>query len=206
MHLRAGRARRLRFSCGLVSAPRPTSAAPPAGAVQNAWFKKRKYALGRPPANTRIGDKRIRSVRGRGGNEKKRALLLDHGNFAWGAEGTSQKTRIVSVGYSAANNEFVRTNTLVRGSVVYVDSAPFRNWFEKRYGYIPGATKADQTEAAKGRSARLAEKQAARAAVRGGAVSDIPKDLQDQFSSGRVLEGEEYAFYARKIAARRGKK
>lgn len=33
-------------------------------------------------------ERRIRDVRTRGGNTKRRALRLDSGNFSWGSEGT----------------------------------------------------------------------------------------------------------------------
>jgi len=36
--------------------------------------------------------------------------------------------------YNGANNEFVRTNTLVRGEVVLIDATPFRLWWESYYG------------------------------------------------------------------------
>lgn len=43
--------------------------------------------MGRPPANTKLGGKRVHPVRCRGGNMKYRALRLDTGNFSWGTEG-----------------------------------------------------------------------------------------------------------------------
>ena len=48
--------------------------------------KKRKFELARPAAMTKIGAKRIHTVRTMGGNKKFRALRLDHGNFSWGSE------------------------------------------------------------------------------------------------------------------------
>ena len=54
---------------------------------------KRKFEMGRPPANTKLGHKRIHSVRTMGGNMKLRALRLDTGNFAWASEGKKTKTR-----------------------------------------------------------------------------------------------------------------
>jgi small subunit ribosomal protein S8e len=48
--------------------------------------KKRKFEMGRTPAATKIGHKKIRVVRGRGGNNKYRALTLDSGNFTWQSE------------------------------------------------------------------------------------------------------------------------
>jgi len=41
--------------------------------------------------------KRIRTVRTRGGNTKYRALRLDTGNFAWGSEHVTRKTRLLAV-------------------------------------------------------------------------------------------------------------
>jgi small subunit ribosomal protein S8e len=41
--------------------------------------------------------KRIRTVRTRGGNVKYRALRLDTGNFAWGSEHCTRKTRLLGV-------------------------------------------------------------------------------------------------------------
>merc|ERR1711907_763983 len=50
------------------------------------WRMKRKFELGRQPAETKIGNKRVRTVRVRGGNLKYRALRLDAGNFSWASE------------------------------------------------------------------------------------------------------------------------
>eukprot|EP00295_Goniomonas_pacifica_P003151 CAMPEP_0175805228 /NCGR_PEP_ID=MMETSP0107_2-20121207/542_1 /TAXON_ID=195067 ORGANISM="Goniomonas pacifica, Strain CCMP1869" /NCGR_SAMPLE_ID=MMETSP0107_2 /ASSEMBLY_ACC=CAM_ASM_000203 /LENGTH=104 /DNA_ID=CAMNT_0017116631 /DNA_START=41 /DNA_END=352 /DNA_ORIENTATION=+ len=84
------------------------------------WRKKRKHELGRQAAGTRIGTKRVRSVRCRGGSTKFRALRLDHGNFSWGSEAISRKTRILDVVYNASNNELVRTKTLVKGAIIQI--------------------------------------------------------------------------------------
>lgn len=50
-------------------------------------MKKRKYNMGRQAANTKLGDKRVHLVRGRGGNTKFRAIRLEGGNFSWGTQG-----------------------------------------------------------------------------------------------------------------------
>jgi small subunit ribosomal protein S8e len=57
------------------------------GGRKNSWRKKKKYELGRQPANTKLSSNvAVRPVRTRGGNTKFRALRLDHGNFSWGSE------------------------------------------------------------------------------------------------------------------------
>lgn len=101
------------------------------GARHAYYRKKRQFELGRQAANTRIGPKRIHDVRVRGGNIKPRALRLDSGNFAWGSEHITAKTRILGVVYNASNNELVRTNTLVKGAVIQIDATPFRMAYEK---------------------------------------------------------------------------
>ncbi|KAF2284558.1 hypothetical protein GH714_026979 [Hevea brasiliensis] len=97
------------------------------GGKKKAWRKKRKYELGRQPANTKLSsNKTVRRVRVRGGNVKWRALRLDTGNYSWGSEAVTRKTRILDVVYNASNNELVRTQTLVKSAIVQVDAAPFK--------------------------------------------------------------------------------
>jgi len=102
------------------------------------YMKKRKHAMGRPPANTKLAESRIHLIRCRGGYIKHRALRLDSGNYAWGSEGITRKARILSVIYNPTNNEFVRTNTLVKGEIVQVDATPFKLWYETYYGVAIG--------------------------------------------------------------------
>merc|ERR1711967_116510 len=85
-------------------------------------------------AMTKIGVKRVHTVRCRGNNTKFRALRLDTGNFSWGSEVCTRKTRILDVNYNASNNELVRTKTLVKGAIVQIDAAPFRAWYKTHYG------------------------------------------------------------------------
>jgi len=108
------------------------------GGKRKAYRKKRKFEMGRPAANTKIGEKRIRLVRTRGGNTKYRALRLETGNFSWGSEAVTRKSRILNVVYNASNNELVRTNTLVKSCIIQVDATPFRLHYEQYYGVAPG--------------------------------------------------------------------
>jgi len=186
------------------------------GARKPAYRKKRVFEAGRQPANTRIGAKRIHTVRVRGGNLKHRALRLDSGNFAWASEGTTRKTRVISVAFHPSNNELVRTNTLTKSAVVQIDAAPFRQWYESHYGQSIGRrrqVKQGQTVEEVKKSKSVEKKQAARYQSEGKVESAIEK----QFESGRlfavissrpgqsgradgyILEGEELAFYQRKL-------
>lgn len=101
-----------------------------------------RYELGRQPANTKLSsNKTVRRIRVRGGNVKWRALRLDTGNFSWGSEAVTRKTRLLDVVYNASNNELVRTQTLVKSAIVQVDAAPFKQWYLQHYGVEVGRKK-----------------------------------------------------------------
>lgn len=68
----------------------------------------RNFSGSRLNIRLRLG---IHPVRTRGGNRKFRALRLDSGNFSWGSEGISKKTRVIAVAYHPSNNELVRKYT-----------------------------------------------------------------------------------------------
>lgn len=183
------------------------------GAKRAQYRKKRKFELGRQPANTKLGQKRIHTVRTRGGNSKFRALRLDSGSFSWGSEAISRKTRIIDVVYNASNNELVRTKTLVKSAIVQIDATPFRQWYESHYGEVLGKKRqsAEATEVAKA-SNSVQKKQATRKAL-----AKVDALVEDQFTTGRlyalitsrpgqsgrcdghVLEGKELEFYIKKI-------
>merc|ERR1719450_1893349 len=102
------------------------------------YHKKRKYDMGRQMAMTKMGALRVHTVRCRGGSTKFRAMRLDTGNFSWGSEVCTRKTRILDVVYNASNNELVRTKTLVKNAIVQIDATPFRQWYESHYGVLVG--------------------------------------------------------------------
>merc|ERR1711974_479192 len=134
---------------------------------------------------------------------KYRALRLDQGNFSWPSEAMGRKTRIIDVVYNAANNELVRTKTLVKNAIVVIDAAPFRQWFEAHYalplGRKKGAKLTDAEEAVlnKKRSKNAEKKYKER--QKDAKVEQGPG--QCGRSDGYVLEGKELEFYLRKIKA-----
>jgi len=181
--------------------------------------KKRKFELGRQPALTKLGAKRIHLVRVRGGHQKHRALRLEQGNFSWGTETVTRKTRILDVVYNASNNELVRTKTLVKGAIVVIDATPFRQWYEQHYGIVLGKKKkgAETVETAEKKSKHVKGKQAARQKAK-----SIETSVDEQFTTGRlyaaissrpgqsgrcdgyILEGEELSFYMKKLRGKKG--
>jgi len=159
----------------------------------------------------------VHEVRVRGGNKKFRALKLDTGNWNWPGEATTRKSRIMTVVYNATSNELVRTNTLVKGAIVQIDSTPFKAWYSKYYGVHLGKQKKEE-EAEVKLSANVRNK-----------LNQHNKDrviepaLAEQFNTGRlyaritsrpgqtgrcdgyVLEGDELGFYLRKLNLKKKK-
>jgi small subunit ribosomal protein S8e len=196
------------------------------GGKRNPIHKKRKYELGRPAANTKIGVKRIHLVRCRGGNIKNRALRLDTGNFAWASEGCTRKTRVIDTVYNSSNNELVRTKTLVKGSIISIDAVPFRQWFEAHYAQPLGRKKGqkltEEEEARISGTGKRSKKTLKKYTDRQ-KLSAVEPHLLEQFQAGRllarvssrpgqsgrcdgyILEGKELDFYLRKIKAKKAK-
>ena len=147
--------------------------------------KKRKFEMGRVPAMTKIGAKRVMFVRGRGGNIKTRALKNDHGNFSWGSEAISCKTRILDTVYNATNNELVRTKTLVKNTIVSVDSTPFRQWYLKKFDVELNKKKLEESNKLRAETKRSGHVKARLAGEAKG--RQLEQKLADQFNTGHLL-------------------
>lgn len=199
------------------------------GGKQKAWRKKRKYELGRQPAMTKLSsNKTVRRVRVRGGNVKWRALRLDTGNYSWGSEAVTRKTRILDVVYNASNNELVRTQTLVKSAIVQVDAAPFKQWYLQHYGVDIGRKKkgaAAKKEGEEGETTEETKKSnhVLRKLEKRQQNRALDPHIEEQFGSGRllacissrpgqcgradgyILEGKELEFYMKKIQRKKGR-
>ena len=177
--------------------------------------KKRKFEMGRQPSQTKLGAKRVRPVRSRGGNYKFRALRIDAGNFSWGSEAISRKTRVLDVVYNATNNELVRTKTIVKNCIVSIDANPFRQWYLKHYDVELNKKKVEESD--KERAETKRSRHVAAHKKHNAASRVIDPKLAEQFNSGRVyacissrpgqsgrcdgyiLEGKELEFYVKKL-------
>ena len=190
------------------------------GGKKPQYHKKRKYDMGRQMSMTKIGTKRVHSVRVRGGNTKFRGIRLDTGNFSWGSEVCTRKTRILDVVYNASNNELVRTKTLVKNAIVQIDATPFRLWYEAHYGVTVGKKGKKRAEeegkAEVKKSSAVTKKIASRQESR-----VLDPNVNSQFDTGRlyacissrpgqcgrcdgfVLEGKELEFYVKRMARKK---
>ncbi|KAG2439409.1 hypothetical protein HXX76_004766 [Chlamydomonas incerta] len=192
------------------------------GGRKKHWRKKKKYEMGRVPANTKLSTNvAVRTVRVRGGHTKFRALRLDTGNYSWGSEAVTRKVRILDVVYNASNNELVRTQTLVKNAIVQVDATPFKQWYQKHYNVELGAKSqlevVPKPEEVKG-SNHVKRKIKERLQKR-----KLDAHMAEQFSTGRlfaciasrpgqcgrcdgyILEGKELEFYMKKMQKKKSK-
>jgi len=177
--------------------------------------KKRQFESGRPAANTKLGDTRIREVRAMGGQIKKRALRLNTGNYNWPSEGVAFKTKILNVVYNASNNELVRTNTLVKNTIVRVDATPFKKYVVKHYF---GSEDENFNLATNWETAEeTGNKKSDNKYVKRRQNNKVEQKIQDQINKGQllacissrpgqsgradgyILEGKELEFYLRKM-------
>lgn len=170
---------------------------------------------------TKLGPKRIHLVRGRGGNNKFRALRLETGNFAWASEHVTKKTRVLDVVYNASNNELVRTKTIVKSAVVQVDATPFKLWYESHYRLAIAKKVEDGVNTVKTEPVKVDKKQSKAVLAK---VEERQKEykvdpeVEKQFPTGKllaiissrpgqsgradgyILEGPELAFYLKQLA------
>lgn len=179
--------------------------------------KKRKFEMARQPSMTKLGAKQVRSVRGRGGNYKFRALRIDGGNFTWASEAFSSKTRILDVVYNATNNELVRTKTIVKNSIVQVDATPFKKFYAEHYDVELGKKKQKEVEAAAAATETKKSKHVLATLKKRQAARVLDQHVAEQFAAGRllavvgsrpgqsgradgyILEGKELEFYIKKM-------
>jgi small subunit ribosomal protein S8e len=116
----------------------------------------------------------------------------------------------------------VRTNTLTKSAIVQIDATPFRNYYEAHYGLPIGkAKKGRQSSTAEGAEQVKKSKSVERKIAARQSNAKIETAVEGQFANGRlyavissrpgqsgradgyILEGEELAFYLRKMSAKK---
>jgi len=79
---------------------------------------KRKYAMGRLPAFTKIGKEQKKIIRTRGGNRKVKLLSTEVANVYDPKERKHFKVKIVTIKENKANRHFVRRNIITKGAII----------------------------------------------------------------------------------------
>ena len=79
---------------------------------------KRKSELGKGAAETKIGDRKIKKIRTKGGNDKVRLTNESKINVVNPETNKVESAEILSVVENSANTHFVRRNIITKGAVV----------------------------------------------------------------------------------------
>ena len=87
------------------------------GLIKQATTKK-KRDMGRYPAETHIGTRKLKHIRTRGGNGKYRVLADEFANILDQSTGISQKSKILNVLENRANREYARRRIITKGCVI----------------------------------------------------------------------------------------
>lgn len=88
------------------------------GARSKSNRNKRKMEFGREAAETKIGDRKIKTIRTKGGNEKIRLTNENKINVVNPETQKVEVAEITSVVENQANTHFVRRNIITKGAVV----------------------------------------------------------------------------------------
>jgi len=80
--------------------------------------RKKRFEIGRAPADTTLGESRNRLIRTRGGNLKVRALRTQYANISTPATGVTKKAKIETVLENRADPNYMRRNILTRGAII----------------------------------------------------------------------------------------
>jgi small subunit ribosomal protein S8e len=79
---------------------------------------KRKIEFGRDPAETKIGERKYKNIRAKGGNHKIRLTNENQINVVDPKKNKVQTAEILNVIENTANIQFVRRNIINKGAVV----------------------------------------------------------------------------------------
>ncbi|ADP77023.1 SSU ribosomal protein S8E [Methanothermus fervidus DSM 2088] len=98
----------------------------PTGGRLKMHRKKRKHELGREPIMTKIGERKIKIVRTRGGNKKVKVAADKKINVADPKTNEVKPAKIISVVENPANPHLVRRNIITKGAIVETDLGKVR--------------------------------------------------------------------------------
>ncbi|KAK9944680.1 hypothetical protein M0R45_010240 [Rubus argutus] len=151
------------------------------GGKKKAWRKKRKYELGRQPANTKISsNKTVRRIRVRGGNVKWRALRTQ----------TLVKSAIVQVDAAPFRQWYLQHYNVDIGR---------KKKSAKKDAKDAATEEGDGTTEETKKSGNLLRKLEKRQKDR-----TLDSHIEEQ-ADGYILEGKELEFYMKKLQRKKGK-
>jgi small subunit ribosomal protein S8e len=93
----------------------------PSGARVSTHRKKKNFQRGSRFLETRIGERRLKVKRARGGNAKRKLLSIEMVNVADQRTGKVSRTKMLTVKSNPANPHYERRNIITKGATVETD-------------------------------------------------------------------------------------
>ncbi|KAL9961820.1 hypothetical protein ACROYT_G030846 [Oculina patagonica] len=97
---------------------------------------RREWRKDRPPALTRFAPDQPEEIEPRkayGGHKKIKAIKINQGLYVWNSLDVEFECPILKVVYNKANRDFNEMGVMVKGTIVEVDSNPFKTWYSSYY-------------------------------------------------------------------------
>ena len=91
------------------------------GALYKAYRKKRKHEIGRKPSFTRVAEKKVKTVKTKGGGSKTKILRTDVVNLYDPKSKKYSKAKVKAVLENPADRHFVRRNIMTKGAIIDTD-------------------------------------------------------------------------------------
>ena len=88
------------------------------GALYKRARAPKKYELGSRPMLTKLGERKMKLVRTRGGNSKAKLLTEEFANVSDSKTKSVKKVKITGVLENPANPNYVRRNIITKGTVI----------------------------------------------------------------------------------------
>jgi len=88
------------------------------GARYKDYRKKKQYELGREPSFTKLGKKKMQTIRTMGANRKLRLLRAETANLFDPNLKSFKQVKIKTITDNPANRHFVRRNIMTKGSII----------------------------------------------------------------------------------------
>ncbi|KAJ7389091.1 40S ribosomal protein [Desmophyllum pertusum] len=97
---------------------------------------RREWRKDRPPALTRLSPdlpEEIEPRKAYGGHKKIKAIKSNQGLYVWNSLDVELECPILKVVHNTANKDFNEMGVVVKGTIVEVDSNPFKTWYSSNY-------------------------------------------------------------------------
>ena len=98
----------------------------PSGGRYKSFRDKRLHERASPATLTKLGERKVRTIRLRGGSVKNRMLMANTANVYDTKSKKYVKAKIVTITENPANRNYVRRNIITKGTIIETDAGKAR--------------------------------------------------------------------------------